>query len=128
MSNGAMTWDAHHGADPVADIRRSLEAQRERAIGDAEADRNAHTRYTALLGLARRQDSGEAQVAIEAAGDLAGNVWLADEHGLLSLGFWPVVVPRSIAIGLGATFGKLDGMPGEVATVRTGVLAEPLKG
>lgn len=113
-------WD-HEPSDPIADIRRAMDLHEKRARENWPRERNETTRYGALIALyRRRQDSGEAKAAIKAAGLVSGNVWLADEHGPITAGSAPVIVPRWIAIGLGATFsGPQPG--GEIATVQTGV-------
>jgi hypothetical protein len=118
-----MRWDAPP-SDPIGDIRLAMEIAEQRRRANFEAHRWEHTRYAALLDLAkRRQDSGEAKAAIDAyQGDKSGNVWLCDEHGFLSAGGAPVIAPKWIAVGLGATFH--EGAPpigGRAATVITGV-------
>ena len=118
-----MRWDAPP-TDPIEDIRRGMACAEQRARDDAKAEHWEHTRYTALLDLAkRREDSGETKAALAAyQGETTGNVWLCDEHGPLSAGGAPVLAPRQIAVGLGATFH--EGAPpfgGRAATVLTGV-------
>lgn len=121
-----MRWDAPP-TDPIEDIRRSIKADEDRARQLEAAAAFARARYAAFTSLAReRQTSGAAKAALASLPDDAknGNVWLADEHGLLVGEAGPIVVPRWIAVGLGATFEKAPApLPGETAVIATGVKA-----
>ena len=115
-------WDAGAKSDPIADIRSGMEASERWARAEGARVAAAHARYGKIVAVAKeRQDSGAAKAAIDAVpeAERAGNVWLADEQGVLAGEYGPIMVPRTIAIGLGADLRKVDGFPGEVAFVTT---------
>lgn len=102
-------WDAPP-TDPIADIRRGVEAQEQRAKRDAVMVPFHNARLAALSRLARARAATTSRP--DEPHDMT-RVWLCDEHGILAMpdprgSESPMRVPRALAEFLGAEFR--DGM------------------
>ena len=118
-------WDSGTRSDPIADIRRAVEGQRQRALAEERAVAWNNARLAALSSHATKHMAGLSEEQRRAP--LSGkSVLLADEHGVLpQAAITPfgeqivtsMRVPVEIARFLGATIRQ------DVATLRLGVEA-----
>lgn len=106
LTTDVYRWDSPP-SDPIADIRRAMEADAARARYEAVMVPFQNARIAAL---AKHAKATAADVDRAQRVDASDVVWLCDEHGVLptvrqtSMGemTFPLRVPRAVAVALGA--------------------------